>query len=212
MRPKYEGTTRSVYDLGKISLPGKGNLHLLLKVGTVNEESSWYRYYHCPDTIESKFNNEKPAPYWQMPLYELGSMDIYFDYLTSDSRLLKFPSEKMLEIFCSRTGFFGRELDIGVYNRLAVEPGDVGALPYFQLVVKTNSWYGVLTEGLPCLIKPLNLGHPSDFDHTMSAGRVIDLFPNDNKFSEVTTEYQCDFFGLWERGKKYFLPENRIDL
>jgi hypothetical protein len=200
------GSTRAVYDLGNHELPGKGKFKLLLKLGRF-DEGIWDEYFRWQRIEEDETDPENSTNSYSALIYsELGSFDLYCDYLTGSLTHAEYRSEDN-ELARDRNPYSIKETD-----RLYVEPGDLGAIPYFHMVVRADNWFGVLTEGNPCLISPNNRSHPDLFDHTMSGGRIVDLFPSANYLSKITNEEMRDCFGIWARGKRYFEPRYRLEL
>jgi len=101
-------------------------------------------------------------------------------------------------------------------TRVAV--GDMGALPYFQMAVKWGKYFGWLTEGNPPIIAPKGTArHWGSDENNIERGRIIDLSAHHSSLRGINRKrplgkYHRDYLGLIKRGKKYLLPENRLDL
>ncbi len=99
-----------------------------------------------------------------------------------------------------------------------VEVGDIGALPYANVVVQCDGYYGCIVEGRPSLIEPKRTAYQGDEDEgTVEHGRIMDLGSAHcflNKLNGKMSRETCihsDFLGLIAQGKKYFAHDYRLD-
>lgn len=215
--PIGKGNTRYAYEVGECEVAPGTKISLLLKLGkTLHSKPSYSMKY---SRVENQYR------------CELGAFETYYDFIAEHIPAVSFQSDAQYEQYCD-----GYECPYNVERTFSladdwggtrVLQGDMGAVPYFNMVVRYQDWFGQLTEGNPPFIKPKNTashfnsnGGPSSDDYTVEDGRIIDLgmaqcilisVDQGAVFLVDDDKYQ-DNLGVRLRGEKYFLPENRLDI
>ncbi|HWQ60439.1 MAG TPA: hypothetical protein VN420_04855 [Candidatus Fimivivens sp.] len=209
--PIGTGDLRVAYAVGFCKSPEGGEISLILKL---MRELNWISYSRA--SKESAIGD----------LSEFGAFEVYHDFVTGTLPQVEFRSREAYERYCAgRTILAGSaEFSFSLaddWGGLMVERDDIGAVPYFQLVVRYGDFYGCLTEGEPPLIRPkFTATDEGTYDqHSVENGRIVDLgIPHclliemDRGGSIAVGRKYEDNLGLLTRGKEYFLSENRIDI
>jgi hypothetical protein len=190
--PLRAGNGRVVYAVGELQLPEGTITDLLLKLPKSGEpEEQCYRLDASDYSLKQLYQ-------------ELAAFDTYFALVTGEKTDLgQFHGE---DVTLDNLGTF-------------IEPGDIGAIPHFHLVVTFGSRIGFLTESSSNLCPPrgtaryngLALGDRGD-ERSLYEGRIIDLEPIHTSICKINNRRGQDLFGLTRQGALYFLPENRLDL
>ncbi len=183
------GGGRAVYEVGSTNVAEGRIEQLLLKLARIGRAEEDYRL------AASRRSLRKIAR-------ELGSFDAYYDLLSGTVDSLG--------------TFYNESIGLGQLSTTA-ELGDLGAIPYFHLVVVWNGRIGFLTEGTGGPIAPKGTARYTangtiQLDYTTIVdGRIVDLEPCDTDIGSINaTIPEC--LRLAARGEPYFYPENRIDL
>lgn len=208
------GSSRDAFNIGKCDIDGLGQVSILLKI--YNESHQSHRSWEGACGLPYKRLGQGSAE-------EFGAFEAYYDFIAGHIKHLSFGSKRKLERFNSelrRPNLRQREVKIPLddWEGTSVAIGDLGAVPYFQMAIKSGEYFGWLTEGLPPIIEPKRTASHGDADeNTIEGGRIIDLSANHCMLREINRdrpfgEDHRDHLGLLKRGRKYLLRENRIDL
>jgi len=218
-----EGTLRRVYAIGKCDTPS-GTLNLLLKVRNDIDTMSNF------DSVAGRIKDNEDLQTGERE--ELGAFDAYYSFAAGLTDKFGFVDEMARSCFLKeikrRTGWAEFSilnsvpqtfrLDDDEWPGTSLRVGDLGALPYAQMVLNCNGIYGCLVEGLPPLVKSLNSADMGHDEGTVERGRIIDLGSAHCLLSKLNgrinreTFKHPDYLGLIARGTKYFAPDYRIDL
>jgi len=206
-RPMGMGNTRTVYDVGTCEVAPSSKIQLLLKLRSDRSE------------LEFKDANRD----WEYNEWsEYGVFETYYDFVAGHINTLSFLTRSGFERY--RTQPFGRNMKSTFslnenWGGTQVEQGDVGALPYFQLVIKCGKLYGQLTEGEPPLIEPKGTARYRGTldDYTVENNRIIDMGPTQAMLIDADGHRPRGHrypnnLGIRSRGKKYFQRCNRLDV
>lgn len=206
------GNTRTAYEVGECEVAEVGQVNLLLKLYTNLNRVTYTRAAQRSETFCQ----------W----YELGAFEMYYDFVAGNISTVTFRSEAGYQMMVKK-GLYGlsfkKEFTLSErWGGTQVNAGDLGAVPYFQMVVRHKRVFGVLTEGLPPLIEPQMTAYANGYDdNTVEQGRIIDLGRTHcclihmdcggTMISFVNRRYPNNL-GVRLRGRKYFFPANRLDL
>lgn len=204
-----KGLNRFAYQVGTVDFPG-GKLTIILKLP--NEEKHRQEGYYF-DTARDP--NEMNV--FQSLLYrEFGAFEWYFDFVCGKIETFEFRNE-CYPNYCQAMARFSRCPLPKTFSPISldthVEMGDLGAVPFFHLVVTRHGRCGILTEGLPPVIQQQGTAtsRTGRLDrYTVENHRIIDL--DHCKLLTLDIWAGRDCLGLAERGIKYFSPEQRLDL
>lgn len=203
-----KGNSRMAYEVGQCELP-EGMLTLVLKL------------YKKDRMIGEKYSEVCPRGQWIAIREELGVFEVYYDFVSGRLDSLTFSSDENYAEYVAGLQehpslIAPKVIDLtSRWNGTFVERGDLGAVPYFQMVVRFKDYFGWLTEGNPALIAPRFTAQAERDDYTVEGGRIIDLSPSQCLLSEINhgREFNvADDLGLTARGNKYFGRHNRLDL
>ena len=198
LEPLGKGTGRRVFPVGECKINKNQSVHMLLKVTNDPLHMTW----------ANLLKNSSQE--------ECGAFETYYDFTSGHIPIVSFVSKRQHEEYLMSSGnliklSFSLSDDWGGTR---VNVGDIGALPYFQLVVKYKTYFGLLTEGEPPLITPLATASCDEFENSIENQRIIDL----NRPALLVTIDRGDVcnrannLGLKTRGAKYFKSENRLNL
>ncbi len=193
-KPIGKGTSRYAYEVGTCEVAVGVEIMLLLKL---KADVFYMDYKIASELLEQGESGE------------LGAFEIYYDFVVGNIQEVSYREE-------GRGSFALNEN----WGGTRVSRGDIGAIPYFQLIVRHGEWFGQLTESEPSFFKPKWSADcwGTDDNDTVKHGRIIDL---DRIQSELVKRDAglCDSdddyphsLGVVIRGSKYFLPANRLDL
>ena len=205
------GNTRWVYDVGVCEISPGTKIHLVLKLMKDHSRMSF-------SSAAKRWSHNE----WS----EFGAFETYYDFIAGHIGTIAFKSRAGYEKYTTSSvlgkGLKSTFLLSEHWGGTRVQPGDMGAIPYFQMVVRFGKWFGVLTEGEPSLVEPL--GTAEDWgtmdDDTVERGRIIDLGPvqaflidldRGGSIFNRNARYPGNL-GIRARGAKYFAPANRLDL
>ena len=205
--PFASGSTNSVFEVGQCELRSGNNVVVILKL-----KNRFLK--HRRVLLQSKFSFA----------VDLGAYETYYDFAAGYIDKVSFRSKAAHVQHVERrvgSGLLPLHLCFSLdehWGGTRLARGDIGALPYFQLVVRFKQFVGLLTEGLPPVVAPmLSVAHEDD-DSTSEEGRIIDLshtqsllIAGDVGETGVLGRYHGNF-GLRRRGEKYFRREHRLDL
>lgn len=205
--PIGKGGSRWAYTVGQCANVSGTAINLLLKLRT---NSLGLTYPKDRNTIS-------------LPLHEFGAMETYYDFVNGLVTTLEFRNQANFDNYV-KSSAYGNYVKFAFslsekWGGTQVNVGDIGAIPYFQLAVRFGSYFGILTEGEPPCISPLNTARDSGTldDDTVLHGRIIDLGPTqclliDMDKGGLFSKGNPDNLGIMLRGKKYFDQSNRLDL
>jgi len=208
--PIGRGKSRWAYEIGECEVSPGIKLSLILKL---YKESNWLKYSRAAK--RSQFSE------WS----EFGAFEMYYDFVAGHINTVSFKSKAGYVRYVT-TSFIGKEVKSTFsfaenWGGTEVAQGDTGAIPYFQLAIRNQDWFGQLTEGEPPFIKPKYTAkdHGTMDDYTIKNGRIIDIDPKqcllidiDRGGSRSINERYSNNLGLNLRGEKYFRPANRLDI
>ncbi len=205
------GNARWVYEVGDLEITPNANIKLLLKLSAKRR----YNMSYADASRRSEFGN----------LTELGAFEVYYDFVAGILPNVSFRSAAAYKRYLKRQygGDVSESFSLAEHwGGTEVKVGDLGALPYFHMVVKHKEYFGILTEGEPPLIAPQ--GSANDYntydDYTVENGRIIDLGPTQcllirvdkGGFSVGFNERHPHCLGLMDRAAKYFDKKNRLEV
>ncbi|MDD5251092.1 MAG: hypothetical protein PHT12_00485 [Patescibacteria group bacterium] len=210
-QPIGRGGTRWAYEVGRCEVAPETEITVLLKLkkdeGQMGYEIA-QRRSPCSD------------------LGEFGAFDVYYDFVTGRLATVSFHTEAGYEQCSAKLSRFGDRVErsfslADFWGGTHVERGDIGAIPYFQMVVRHRGMFGILTEGLPALVAPK--GTASDFctsdQHTVEDGRIIDLGSMQCLLVALdwggTTYAGAHYpgnFRLLRRAERFFRRKSRLNL
>lgn len=220
---KGGGTLRVVYAVGTCEVPD-GTFNLLLKVrhevGTLS------------DFARLSGIGEKYPATMTMEREELGAADAYYSFAAGLMDEMGFKSPESFAQFLdeAQTTYAPGEcrlfqqtpmrfrFDSKQWFGTRVAVGDIGALPYANVVLQCDGVYGLIVEGRPPIIESKRTAFENNDDSTVEHGRLVDLGSAQcflSKLNGKMNRQTCvhgDLLGLIARGGKYFLPKYRIDL
>ena len=198
IEPMGKGNGRFAYSIGMLNIGDMRFVSLLLKLYKADRKyKSLWEQATDPDSDFGEF-------------CEYGAFETYFQFTNGEITQVEYVDGSQ-EPFPLTHGWGGAY----------VEPGDLGALPYFQMAVKYGDLYGQLTEGLPPLIWPKGTAGDSGTgdDYVVERDRIIDLgrtqsqlMLRDRGGNFSLNDEPPNLLGLNTKGKKYFEPEYRLDL
>lgn len=208
--PIGRGNSRFAYEVGECEVALGVKINLLLKL---KKEQSRMKYSKAAE--RSKFSD----------LSEFGAFEMYYDFIARHLSAISFRSKAGYEryraesVFGSRVNYTFSLADD--WGGTKVAQGDMGAIPYFQLVVRHRDWFGQLTEGEPSFIEPKytakNYGTMDEY--TVESGRIIDIGSTQCLLIDIDQGGNIRFderypnnLGVRLRGVKYFHPEHRLDI
>lgn len=210
VEPDGRGSSRYAYDVGECVVAPDVKISLLLKL---EKERLFMKYASAA----------KPSQHRNS--CEFGAFELYYDFVTEKIPSVSFRSKSGYEQYVSVTGLGKRVKDTfklsDNWGGTRVAVGDVGALPYFQLVVRYRGYFGHLTEGEPPHVEPQGTAtwQGTLDDYTVERDRIIDLGPSQCLLSEIDRGGHVPYGGRYPsnigtriRGSKYFRLENRLDL
>lgn len=202
------GNSRWAYEVGALEIATDTKVNLLLKV--VREK--WRSKYR--DAASKKSG-------WSV-LDEWGALEMYYDFVAGNIEGATFLTEAKHRKYCRTERTVPMTISLADnWGGTKVAVGDLGALPYFQMVVRYNGWFGHLTEGEPPLIEPKWTADDRGTwdDYTVESGRIIDLGRTQCKLIAVDWGKDAliarkygNNLGLRDRAVKYFHTEHRLDL
>lgn len=208
--PLGKGNSRWVYEVGECEVAPGVKIQILLKL---KSDPVWMPYrkaarrsHHCD---------------WS----EFGAFEMYYDFVVGHLSAISFRSKKGCAQY-QFTSAFGRFVKHTFtlsesWGGTKVAQGDVGAIPYFQMVLRHQGLFGQLTEGEPPFVEPKGTAdaYGTMDDDTTESGRIIDLGPTqcllidiDRGGARSMSDRWANNLGVRSRGEKYFRPENRLDL
>jgi len=210
------GTSRDAYEVGVCDIEDTGRVVLLLKVYKQGNERGRTWEGACGRPYPQLGNGSAE---------EFGAFEVYYDFAAGHIPHISFASKRRLNQFNKSLphSYYqlkqeGVDIPLDSWDGLSVAVGDLGALPYFQMAVKWGKYFGWLTEGEPPIIDPKGTAREHGLDErNVEQGRIIDLSAHHctlrriNKERPLGKEHR-DWLGLIKRGKKYLLPENRLDV
>jgi len=205
------GNSREVYDVGDLEIGESSLLNIILKL--YKKERMHRMDYHS--AIRRGHYSE-----WT----EFGTYEMFFDFIVGNIENVRFRTESGLKRYksnCTWHRNVKREFSLDDnWGGTVVSKGDHGAVPYFQMVVRYKNLFGILTEGLPSIIKPRHTAHEGGDDYTVEGGRIIDLGTGQcalhhmdmGGYSIPRKTRHPNILGVYGRGEKYFKPSVRLDL
>ncbi|GEM_PF-3146020 len=204
--PMGVGETRVVYEIGTCEIGLNMPINLLLKLNKDPDRMTYSEVATCE-------------------CGEFGAFETYYNFVAGYISTISFLSMAKYKKYHATYGVRKKKPYTfslaDSWGGTQVTQGDIGALPYFQMVVKYKGLYGYLTEGLPPLIEPNHTAECYDTDDisTVSHGRIIDLSSNQCLLREIDkgglinlARRHPNNLGVRTRGKKYFLARNRLDI
>lgn len=207
--PIGEGNSRFAYEVGECEVAPGVNINLLLKL---KKKLSLLKYSQAAK--RSRFSD------W----CEFGAFEAYYDFIAGHIATISFRSKAGYKRYCSVSVFGSRVKHTFSlaedWGGTKVAQDDMGAIPYFQLVIRHRGWFGQLTEGEPPFIEPKYTAedYGTMDDHTVEGGRIIDIGPRsllidiDRGVRFSFDERYQNNLGVRLRGEKYFRPQYRLDI
>lgn len=207
------GNSRVTYNIGSCAV-AEGKLSLLLKL-------------YKTDAYGYEYADTRPGGRDHPAREELGVFEVWYDFITGRLTTLPFISDEAYEGYLGKCKKFEmsswriaqREIDLTKYEEFRVDRGDLGAIPYFQMVVRYKKYVGTLTEGLPPVIKPKGTAKQNRHDHFIEHDRIIDLSSSHTDLAIINSfrlgmwgKDAGDDLGLAARSMKYFGRHNRLEL
>jgi hypothetical protein len=208
--PIGRGNSRFAYEVGQCEVAPETKISLLLKL---KKEEYLMKYSEAAKC--SQFSD------WS----EFGAFEMYYDFIAGHISTISFRSKAGYERYRS-TAVFGDLVSYTFslaeeWGGTKVAQGDMGAIPYFQMVIRHRDLFGQLTEGEPPFIWPKYTA--KDYNtmdqHTVEKGRIIDLDPSQCLLIDIDRGGSLGLFerypnnlGMRLRGEKYFRPQHRIDI
>lgn len=204
------GNSRLVYEVGECEIAPGITINLLLKL---NKEFEWMKYTRAAS--RSRFSD----------VCEFGAFELYYDFIAGHLSTISFRSKMGYKRY-RLASIHGNKVEFSFslsenWGGTKVAQGDMGAIPYFQLVLRQRGWFGQLTEGEPSLIAPKYTAQDIGTldDYTVERGRIIDIGPTQCLLIDIDRGGRLGFgerypnnLGLRFRGEKYFRPQSRLDL
>lgn len=207
IEPIGQGTSRFAYEVGTCALAPNTKINVLLKL---KRDQSRMRYERASSF--GRFSERS----------EIGAFEMYYDFVAGHLSAVSFRSTGAWENYRNNSRI-GSQIKQTFslsesWGGTRVAQGDLGAIPYFQLVVCYQELFGYLTEGEPPHIKPQGTATGRGIDeNTVEGNRIIDLGPDcfladvDQGGFQLDDSW-ADNIGMRERADKYFHPDNRLDL
>lgn len=205
------GNTRWVYNVGVCEIAPGVKVQLVLKLMKDPTRMSF-------SSAAKRWNHNE----WS----EFGAFETYYDFIAGHIDTLSFKSRTGYEKYITDS-VLGKGLKPTFmlsesWGGTRVKPGDIGAIPYFQMAVRYGEWFGVLTEGEPPLVEPMGTAqdHGTLDDYTVERGRIIDLGPAQTLLIDIDRggsvfsrrgRYPGNL-GIRARGAKYFAKAHRLDI
>ena len=206
--PIGKGNSRWAYEVGECEVAPGIKINLLLKL-----KKEQFRMKYSQAAKRSQFSD------WS----EFGAFEIYYDFVARHISTVSFRTKVGYKRYCAES-VLGMKYTFSLsddWGGTKVAQGDMGAVPYFQMVVRHRGWFGQLTEGEPPLIEPRNTAcdYGTMDDYTVESGRIIDIGPTQCLLIDIDRgghirigERYPNNLGVRLRGEKYFRPEHRLDL
>jgi hypothetical protein len=204
------GNSRFAYEVDQCEVAPGVRVNLLLKLKK--------------DKYQMKYSRAAERS-WCNDWSEFGAFEMYYNFVAGHLLTVSFRSKAGYKRYRSTSAPGSRvEFTFSLadnWGGTRVAQGDMGAIPYFQLVLRHQGWFGQLTEGGPSFIKPKHTAEccgEIDSD-TVENGRIIDLGPTqclliiiDQGGGINLNERYPSNLGVRLRGEKYFCPGNRLDI
>lgn len=211
-RPFGKGNSRWAYEIGQCPVNDNQHVSIILKLcpGTDGHQRTF-----SEATRRGEFSE------WN----EFGVYELYYDHIVGHIEKVRFKSPSAFKQY--KRGYPWNLSPVPEFSLAdrwggtSIEVGDLGAVPYFQLAVCYRGRYGILTEGLPTLIKPEYTAYADNLDDfTVEQGRIIDMGASNSHLHTMnqggtTLDFgkrHPDLLGIYKRGEKYFTKVNRLDL
>ncbi|OGG64535.1 hypothetical protein A3C94_02710 [Candidatus Kaiserbacteria bacterium RIFCSPHIGHO2_02_FULL_55_17] len=208
--PIGRGNSRFAYEVAECEVAPGIKINLLLKL---KKEPSRLKYSQAAK--RSQFSD------WS----EFGAFEVYYDFIAGHIATISFRSKAGYERYRAVSAFGSRVKHTFSlaedWGGTKVEQGDMGAIPYFQLVIRHRGWFGQLTEGEPPFIEPKYTAEDRGTmdDYTVEGGRIIDIGPTQCLLIDIDRGGHLRFderypnnLGVRLRGEKYFHPQHRLDI
>ncbi len=200
------GTSRVAYTAGECELPGGEKISLLLKIYKNVDRREYRRLV----------TRERGSI-----IDEFGVTELYYEFIAGLIPTVRFVSAEKHAAYCAKGKPLPFEFSLSEqWGGTQVAQGDLGAIPYFQMVVRCDKWFGHLTEGEPPLVEPRFTVRDVGQEGLHESGRLIDLGVTQTQLGFIdwggdpigTREPCANNLGLRERGAKYFTKNHRLDL
>lgn len=156
---------------------------------------------------------------------EIGAFEMYYDFVAGHISTISFRSKKAWKHYRKKSAL-GKKVNQTFslsddWGGTKVAQGDMGAIPYFQMVVRHKGLFGYLTEGVPPCIEPRGtaIWRGTEDEYTVEGWRIIDIGSNQCLLIDIDRGGHLDFNDRWannigmrKRANKYFHPKNRLEL
>ncbi len=205
-----QGNSRFTYEVGECQVSPDVKVNLILKLKKELDRMKYSKASAC-----NEFSD------WS----EIGAFEMYYDFVAGHISTISFRSKAAWERYRSKS-ILGRDVKQTFslsenWGGTKVAQGDMGAIPYFQLVVRHKGLFGYLTEGEPPYVEPKGTAdyHGTMDEYTVEGSRIIDIGPTQCLLIDIDRGGHLRFderwpgnIGMRKKASKYFRLENRLEL